>query len=278
MTQRGPGNRKRVIVVESKGGVMGGEGYKHIVFDKSNTVATITLDRPPLNVMNIEMLEELAEALKTVVNERPKLLLLKAEGKAFCAGVDISDHTDEKAAHMISTFHRLFHIMSHMTTPTIAAVKGACLGGGCELATFCDLVIASENSRFGQPEIKVGVIAPVAAAFFPKMIGCRRTLELLLTGATIDAAEAWRIGLINRVVPEERFDDAVKETVKTLTALSGPVLRLNKRAVLGGLELDFERALGGVEDIYLHELMKTEDAREGLAAFLEKRAPVWKEK
>ncbi len=257
---------------------MSGEGFKHIVFDMSNTVATITLNRPPLNVLNIEMLEELAAAFNTVVREEPKILVLKGEGKAFCAGVDVSDHTEEKAARMISAFHRLFHIMSRMMTPTIAVVRGACLGGGCELATFCDIVIASENAKFGQPEIKVGVIAPVAAAFFPKMIGCRRTLELLLTGATIDAAEASHIGLINRTVPEEDFDAVVEKTIKTLAALSGPVLRLNKRAVLDGLELDFERALGGVEDIYMHELMRTEDAREGLAAFLEKRDPVWRER
>jgi cyclohexa-1,5-dienecarbonyl-CoA hydratase len=257
---------------------MGGDQFKHIEFDQSNTVSTITLNRPPLNVMNIEMLEELAGALNLVVKSEPKLLLLRGEGKAFCAGVDVSDHTQEKAGHMISSFHRVFHIMSRMMTPTIAAVKGACLGGGCELATFCDLVIASENAKFGQPEIKVGVIAPVAAAFFPKMIGCRRTLELLLTGATIDAAEASRIGLINRAVPDDSFEGVVEETIKTLTALSGPVLRLNKRAVLDGLELDFERALGGVEDIYLHELMKTDDAIEGLAAFMEKRKPQWKEK
>jgi cyclohexa-1,5-dienecarbonyl-CoA hydratase len=192
--------------------------------------------------------------------------------------VDVSDHTKEKAGRMISTFHRVFHIMSRMSTPTIAAVRGACLGGGCELATFCDLVIASENAKFGQPEIKVGVIAPVAAAFFPKMIGCRRTLELLLTGATIDAAEASRIGLINRCVPDDEFDAVVEAYANKLAALSGPVLRLNKRAVMEGLELDFERALGGVEDIYLHELMKTEDAIEGLAAFMEKRPPKWKEK
>lgn len=257
---------------------MGGVRFKHIIFDQSDMVSTITLNRPPLNVMSIEMLEEMASALNTVVRSQPKILLLRGEGKAFCAGVDVSDHTQEKAGLMISSFHRVFHIMSRMMTPTIAAVRGACLGGGCELATFCDLVIASESAKFGQPEIKVGVIAPVAAAFFPKMIGCRRTLELLLTGATIDAAEACRIGLINRVVPDDGFDGAVEDTIKKLTALSGPVLRLNKRAVLDGLELDFERALGGVEDIYLHELMKTEDAQEGLAAFMEKRPPEWKEK
>jgi len=255
-----------------------GKDFKHIVFDSKRTVATVTLNRPPLNVMNIEMLEELADALRQVMESKPKVLLLRAEGKAFSAGVDVGEHTEEKAPEMISAFHRIFHIMSGMMTPTVAAVRGACLGGGCELAAFCDIVIASESARFGQPEIKVGVMAPVAAAFFPKMIGSRRTLELLLTGETIDAQEAWRIGLINKVVPDDRFDSVVKQTIKTLTSLSGPVLRLNKDAVLGGLELDFERALGRVEDLYLHKLMKTEDAREGLKAFLQKRPPVWKER
>jgi cyclohexa-1,5-dienecarbonyl-CoA hydratase len=228
--------------------------------------------------MNIEMMDELATALTTVVKEQPKFLLMRANGKAFSAGVDVSDHTEENAAHMITAFHKMFHIMNHMMTPTIAAVRGACLGGGCELATFCDIVIASEDAKFGQPEIKVGVMAPVAAAFFPKVVGCRKTLELLLTGVTISATEAEQIRLINKAVPDEKFEDEVAKTVKTLSALSAPVLRLNKKAVMDGLELDFERALGGVEDIYLQELMATEDAKEGLAAFLQKRRPEWREK
>jgi cyclohexa-1,5-dienecarbonyl-CoA hydratase len=257
---------------------MSGGAYKNIKYEPTDSGVTIILDRPPLNVMNIEMMEELCAALTTVVKEQPKFLLLRANGKSFSAGVDVSDHTQEKAVHMISVFHKIFHIMNHMMTPSVAAVRGACLGGGCELATFCDIVIASENAKFGQPEIKVGVMAPVAAAFFPKMLGCRKTLELLLTGATISATEAAQIRLINKAVPDERFEEEIAETVKTLSALSAPVLRLNKKAVMDGLELDFERALGGVEDIYLQELMATEDAKEGLRAFLEKRPPRWREK
>jgi cyclohexa-1,5-dienecarbonyl-CoA hydratase len=257
---------------------MSSGAFKSIEYQPTDSGVTIVLNKPPLNIMNIEMMEELATALTTVVREQPKFLLLRAKGKAFSAGVDVSDHTEENANHMITAFHKMFHIMNHMMTPTVAAVKGACLGGGCELATFCDIVIASEDSKFGQPEIKVGVMAPVAAAFFPKMLGCRKTLELLLTGATISAAEAEQIRLINKAVPNEMFEEEVARTVKTLSALSAPVLRLNKKAVMDGLELDFERALGGVEDIYIQELMATEDAKEGLAAFLEKRRPEWREK
>lgn len=254
------------------------DNFKNIEYEPMGSGVTITLNKPPLNIMNIEMMEELAAALKNVVRTQPKFLLLRANGKAFSAGVDVSDHTEENATHMITAFHKMFHIMTHMMTPAIAAVKGACLGGGCELATFCDIVIASQDAKFGQPEIKVGVMAPVAAAFFPKLLGCRKTLELLLTGATISAQEAQQIGLINKAVPDDAFENEIADTVKTLSALSGPVLRLNKKAVMDGLELDFERALGGVEDIYIQELMATEDAKEGLAAFLKKRPPEWKER
>ena len=257
---------------------MSGGAFKNIEYEPTDSGVTIVLNRPPLNIMNIEMMEEIARALNTVVKEQPKFLLLRSNGKAFSAGVDVSDHTEENATHMITAFHKMFHVLNHMMTPTIAAVKGACLGGGCELATFCDIVVASEKSKFGQPEINVGVMAPVAAAFFPKMIGCRKTLELLLTGATISAVEAQEIGLINKAVPDEKFEDEVNLIVEKFSALSAPVLRLNKKAVMDGLELDFERALGGVEDIYIQELMATDDAKEGLNAFLEKRSPNWREK
>ena len=142
---------------------MSGGSYKNIEYEQIDSGVTITLDRPPLNVLNIEMMEELSRALSVVQKEQPKFLLLRAKGKAFSAGVDVGDHTQEKAKHMITAFHKMFHILNHMSTPAIAAVQGACLGGGCELATFCDIVIASEDAKFGQPEVKVRVMAPVAA-------------------------------------------------------------------------------------------------------------------
>jgi enoyl-CoA hydratase/carnithine racemase len=150
------------------------------------------------------------------------------------------------------------------------------LGGGCELAVFCDMVIASDRATFGQPEIKVGVFPPIAAVLFPHLVGRNRALELLLTGDVVGAAEAKAIGLINKVFPAESFHEKTEEFISKLTSLSGPVLRLTKRAVDRSLYTSVTEGITAVERLYLGELMQTEDAREGLTAFLEKRKPIWK--
>lgn len=249
----------------------------NIILEKTNATAKLTINRPPLNVLDIATLKEMNAALEEVqADTGVKVLILAATGRAFSAGVDVKDHTADKVDEMIHTFHRTFHLLDALEVPTVAAVQGAALGGGCELALFCDLVVAAEGASFGQPEIKVGVFPPVAAVMFPRLMGRKKALELLLTGETIDAREAERLGLVNRVVPAEELDAAVEELVGKLTALSGAVLRLTKRAVRRGLDAPFDDALAAVEKIYLGELMRTEDAHEGLAAFMEKRKPVWK--
>jgi cyclohexa-1,5-dienecarbonyl-CoA hydratase len=179
---------------------------------------------------------------------------------------------------MVEVFHRIFRQMWSLDIPILAAVNGAALGGGCELVTFCDMIIASEKATFGQPEIQVGVYPPVAVVTFPRLMPHMKALELLLTGAVIDAWEAERLGMVNRVVPVDGFDEEVSSFVGKLTALSGVVLRLTKRATLQGLPLSFEDALDLSEELYLQRLMKTEDATEGLQAFMEKRKPVWKDR
>ena len=205
-----------------------------------------------------------------------RLVVIKGEGKAFSAGVDVKEHTADKVNEMITVFHRMFRLLNSLEHPTLAVVHGAALGGGCELATFCDMVIASEEATFGQPEIKVGVLPPIAAVIFPHLIGRNRALELVLKGEVIRAKEAERIGLINKVIPTENFHQNVNEFIDTLTSLSAPVLRLTKRAVDEGLYRSVDEAISIVESIYLDELMRTEDAHEGLNAFLEKRKPTWK--
>lgn len=238
---------------------------------------SLVLNRPPLNVLNIAMLEEINQALETLQKHpTAKVLLIKAEGKAFSAGVDVADHTAEKVDTMMQEFHRTFELLHGFAIPTIAVVDGAALGGGCEVAIFCDMVIASERAKFGQPESKVGVFPPVAAAIFPKLIQRNRTMELLMTGETIGAAEAERIGLINKVLPVENFDQHVSEFVAKLTVQSKIVLQLTKRSVDAGLYRPCMEAIERCEKIYMNEMMKTEDAHEGLNAFLEKRPPVWK--
>jgi len=167
-------------------------------------------------------------------------------------------------------------LIHNITIPTIAVVDGAALGGGCELAIYCDMVIASERSKFGQPEIKVGVFPPVAAAILPRLIRRNRTMEFLMGGETIAANEAERIGMINKVFPVEDFEKHVKEYVGKVTTHSKVILQMTKRAIDAGLNRPCMEALEKAGEMYLGEMMKTHDANEGLQAFLEKRQPEWK--
>jgi cyclohexa-1,5-dienecarbonyl-CoA hydratase len=252
-------------------------GYESIACDVQDGVARITLNRPPLNILNIAMMKEINSALESLDSrDGAKLLVIDHEGKAFSAGVDIKDHTADRVEEMIDVFHRIFRLLGALELPTLAVVKGAALGGGCELATFCDMVVASEKASFGQPEIKAGVFPPIAALTFPYLIGRNRALELALTGDVIGAEEAERIGLINRVFPTEGFAEKVHEFITKLTSMSAPVLKLAKRAVDRSLYVSVDEAISRVEEIYLGDLMETEDVHEGLTAFLEKRKPEWK--
>jgi len=253
--------------------------YTGILFEIQNGVARITLNHPPLNIIDIPLMAEMRAAISRAGSTAgAKILVIDHHGKAFSAGVSIQDHTSDKVEKMLEEFHGIFRLLHTLDVPTIALVDGMALGGGCELAIFCDMVLASDHARFGQPEIKLGVFPPVAAVLFPHLIGRNRTLELLLSGETIGAAEAKEIGLVNKVFPVESFPEKCEEFIGRLTSLSGPVLKLTTRAVNRGVHGEFGEALTTVEQIYLRELMQTEDAREGLNSFLEKRKPVWKEK
>lgn len=253
--------------------------YSSIGYEIRESVARITLNQPPLNIIDIPMIGEMHNALARVHAAGDlKVLVIDHRGKAFSAGVSIQDHTPDKVGEMIEKFHGVFRLLNSLAIPTLALVDGMALGGGCELAVFCDMVIATERATFGQPEIKVGVFPPVAAVLFPHLIGRNRALELLLTGDVMGAAEANAIGLINKVVPADSFREKTDEFISKLTSLSGPVLKLTKRAVDRGLNVSVDEGIRAVEQLYLGELMKTEDAREGLNAFLEKRKPIWKNK
>ncbi len=252
---------------------------RSIIFAIESGVARITLNQPPLNIIDIPMLGEIRSALARIHSEnQAKVLVIDHQGKAFSAGVSIRDHTPDKVSDMIEKFHGMFRLLHSLALPTLALVDGMALGGGCELATFCDMVIASERASFGQPEIKVGVFPPVAAVIFPHLVGRNRALELLLTGEVIDAAEAKAMGLINKVFPTQEFHQKADEFIGKLTSLSAPVLKLTKRAVDQGLYANVSDGITSVEELYLGELMQTEDAREGLNAYLEKRKPNWKNK
>lgn len=255
--------------------------FKFLKTWAADGVAWISINRPPLNVLDIPTMAELNVALKAVKAEegKYKALVITAEGpKAFSAGVDVADHTEEKMDSMIGTFHDIFHNMDALELPVIAAVKGAALGGGCELALYCDVIVASDTLKIGQPEIMVGVFPPIAAVVLPRVIPEKKAFELLVGGASIRAEEAKALGLVNQVFPLAEFDEAFAKYLKTFTSLSGSVLKMTKRAIRMAKGLPFPDALAKVEKLYLGDLMQTKDAKEGLAAFLEKRAPVWTDK
>jgi cyclohexa-1,5-dienecarbonyl-CoA hydratase len=251
--------------------------YEHIESEFADGLGTITLSRPPVNVLNIAMMEEINEVLKGWQGKKDlKVVLFNAKGKCFSAGVDVGEHMGDMAPKMIEVFHGMFRLIDKIGIPTVASVYGSCLGGGCELAIFCDLVIASESAKFAQPEILVGVFPPIAAQIMPRIIGRKDAMDLILSGRIISAEEARAMGLVNKVVKQDELESATAEFIKPYLKLSAEVLRKTKKAMMVGLMDDLEPSLRGIEDIYLNELMSTADAQEGLKAFLEKRKPEWK--
>ncbi|MBP6940482.1 MAG: enoyl-CoA hydratase/isomerase family protein [Syntrophorhabdaceae bacterium] len=254
--------------------------FQHIQYEKKDKAATITLNVPPSNWLTIVMMKEINQVLAEIKKDPAVQLLIfdHAGEKAFCDGVDVADHTPDKVDEMIEVFHGMFRHLAAMDVTTVALVNGRSLGGGCELMSFCDIVIASEKARIGQPEIAVGVYPPVAAAWFPKIIGLQKTYELLLTGKIINAKEAQAIGLVTAVLPAENFKAEVEKYLADYLNKSRPVAMWTKKAIKAGLSLDFLQALKASEIIYLQGCMATDDAKEGIAAFMDKRKPVWKDK
>ena len=240
-------------------------------------IATVTMNHPPLNVMHVPMMAEFNSLLEPLIADAGlAAIVIRAEGKVFSAGVDVADHTAEKVGEMIGVFHGIFRKLASTDALTIAAVQGAALGGGCELASFCDIVLASDRAKFGQPEVQVGVLPPVAACVFPLQMGIKKAIELTALGLSIDANEAHRIGLVNQVYPADEFETRVNAYLDGIRKLSRPVVRLAKRATISVAREQILSHLEKVEKLYLDELMMLSDAHEGIAAFVERRTPTWK--
>jgi cyclohexa-1,5-dienecarbonyl-CoA hydratase len=252
--------------------------HEHILFEIRGDRAFLTINRPPVNILNIAAMAEMNEAIFSLQNNTDvKVLVITSSGeKAFSAGVDVSDHTGDKAEEMIQVFHSIFRNLLALDQVTVAACKGLTLGGGCEVAIFCDLILAADNLKIGQPEIKLSVIPPIALLILPRLVGQKRAADLLLSGKIIGAQEAERIGLVNKVVPLDTFDKELDNFLQPFSELSLVGIKFSKKGISLGLETNFLQGLEEIEKMYLEELMSSQDAHEGLKAFLEKRTPAWK--
>jgi cyclohexa-1,5-dienecarbonyl-CoA hydratase len=250
-----------------------------IMLDFQPPVARLTLRHPPLNVIDLAMMDELAQALADIeARDDLSTLVLSGAGKSFSVGVDVAAHTPDKVAEMLAKFHAVIRSLVSSKKVTIAAVHGHCLGGGAELAMVCDMVYTVDAATWGFPEIKLGCYPSVACTALGALVGPKHAADLILTGRSISGTEAARIGLANRDVADTELELAVKEAVQQLSILSPAVLAITKKANYAWDSMHFDKGLARAEKIYLDELMKTEDVHQGINAFLEKRQPVWKGK
>jgi cyclohexa-1,5-dienecarbonyl-CoA hydratase len=251
--------------------------FSTIQFYPGPRVATIVLSRPPLNVINLEMLDELNAAWWEIEDLKSQVVVISGTGeKAFSAGVNVEDHAPGKIETILDRFHRFILRIRKSDCVSIAAIHGYTLGGGAELAMMCDLIIAADNAQIGQPEISLGCYPPVAVAYLPGAIGFHKASEMVLMGEAVSASEAERLGIVNKVVPRETLTQTVDGYAEKLLTKSSAVLALTKRALREGAGRHFESALDRSQELYLRELIRTEDMVEGMNAFLEKRPPSWK--
>jgi cyclohexa-1,5-dienecarbonyl-CoA hydratase len=253
--------------------------FSRIGVDLSAPVARITLRNSPVNVIDIPMMEELATALEKVeAHSQIAVVMIAGSQTVFSAGVDVAAHTPDNVREMLAKFDGVIHTLINSEKVTIACVHGNCLGGGAELAAVCDLVYTSNSATWGFPEIKLGCYPPVAATILAAIVGQKRAADLILTGRSITGREAAAIGLANEAVPDAEVELAAERSLDRLKRLSPVALSSAKKAIYVWDAIHFHKGLARAETIYLDELMKTEDAQEGINAFLEKRAPVWKGK
>ena len=239
-------------------------------------VARIELCHPPLNVIDIAMMEELTQVLAEIDSRREvTIMVIGGGGKAFSVGVDVAAHIPDKVEGMLEKFHGIIRALVATKKVTIARVHGQCLGGGAELAMMCDIAYTADSAQWGFPEIKLGCYPPVACTALAAVVGQKRAAELILTGRTIDGREAAGIGLATRSAGDTELASTVEECIARLLTLSPAALAIAKKASYAWDSMHFDKGLARAEKIYFEDLMKTEDANEGVRAFLEKRAPKW---
>jgi cyclohexa-1,5-dienecarbonyl-CoA hydratase len=250
-----------------------------IEYTHENSVARITLDDGKGNVLDSIMMKELNELLNTFITKSDlKLITFEGAGKHFSFGASVEEHKKENAPKMLKEFHQLFYTIADLAIPTLAKISGQCLGGGLELALICNFLFADKSANLGQPEILLGVFPPPASVILPLKIGNAKAEELILTGKSISAEEGKAIGLINEVFEnKEEMEKGSDEWItKNILKKSASSLRHTVKASRTTFNHLLRKMLPAVEEMYLKELMETDDANEGINSFLEKRKPTWK--
>ncbi|AFM24192.1 enoyl-CoA hydratase-related protein [Desulfomonile tiedjei] len=254
--------------------------YKLIKCEKlfDGAVFKVVLNAPKANILEAAMLGEISCALDGLCSEKDlKLIVFEGEGKHFSFGASVPEHTKENAAMMLKAFHGVFFQLVRLSVPVMAIVRGQCLGGGMELALFCNFIVADGSAMFGQPEIMLGVFPPPASVMLTRKVGQTYADDMVLTGRSVSAAEAQKMGLITLLAEEgqDAWETASQWIEKHILPKSAESLRIANRAV----RMDFFRAVmedfPRMEGLYLKDLMESHDANEGITAFIEKRKPVW---
>jgi len=253
--------------------------YSRLMVSVQAPVTRVIFANPPVNVIDFEMMDELLRVLTEVEQNLDVVgLVFAGSDRSFSAGVDIGIHTPDQAHKMLEKFHSVIKAIVASKKVTIASVRGTCLGGGAELAAACDMVFTADSANWGFPEISIGHFPPVACAMLGGLIGQKHAAELILTGRQISGEDAMRIGLANEALPEDELAEIIDDTCDRLGQLSPAALRIAKKALYTWDAMHFDKGLDKAEKIYFDELIKTEDATEGVRAFLEKRTPKWKGK
>jgi cyclohexa-1,5-dienecarbonyl-CoA hydratase len=253
------------------------EEFQFVRYHIEGPVARLTLDRPEHNLLNERMLSEIAAGINSIGEKREiKLIVIDSAAKSFCGGIELGEYTQRRVFQLLDAFHNAFSAMMDTSKPLLVVINGPAFGGGSELAALADLVVATPKARFAQPEIKLGVFPPLSAVILPYVLGPKVALELVLTGEAMTAERAYDLGLVNRLVPEDQLEKTVNDLIAKVTAQSGPVLTMAKKAILGSVGVPLREGVRNSMKIFLNELSDLEDSQEGLRALVEKRAPKWK--
>jgi cyclohexa-1,5-dienecarbonyl-CoA hydratase len=252
--------------------------YEKIIYEKKDGVAKIEINSPPLNILNIKIMREINEAYNDAESTQDiSIVTIKGAGnKAFAAGVDVKDHLPEVMHDMLNAFEDLMLKITNGKKPSVAIVDGICSGGGFELALCCDMIIATDKANFSLPEITLSLYPGFGTVMLPRKMPRNIAFEMITSGDPISAQDAYRMGLVNKLVSQDHLEEEVEKFLGRFRKKSAKALELSRYALLRAYDMEFGKSLKTVDDIYVGLVMQTEDANEGLKSFLEKRKPVWK--